>query len=84
MNVEQEIIDKAAKNLADEIDWGILADIYLSSGWTEVVVSNYTQKYRQGMADWIYENIKGHKTGYRERWLFKDAKDATFFSLRWA
>lgn len=84
MTLEEEIIERAAKDMANEIDWSILADIYLDSGWTEVVVENYHRKYKDGMADWVFANIKGHKTGYRGRWLFKDAKDATWFRIMWS
>lgn len=84
MTLEEEILEKAAKDLADEIDWTILSDMYLADGWHEVNVANYHQKYRTGMADWIFKNIKGPKTGMRGRWLFKQAKDATWFRLMWA
>ncbi len=84
MNTVEEILDRAAKEMADEIDWGILADAYLESGWTEVVVDDYHRKYRNGMADWIFANIKGRKTGYKGRWIFKEAKDATWFRIMWA
>lgn len=83
MTTVEAILDRAAKEMADEIDWGILADLYLESGWTQVVVEDYTQKYRQGMADWIFDNIKGRKTGFKGRWLFERASDATWFRIRW-
>lgn len=84
MTIEEEIIAKAAEEMATEIDWEILADIYLGDGWHEVNVQDYTEKYRAGMADWIFANIKGCKTGLRGRWLFKNGKDATWFRMMWA
>lgn len=83
-NIEQEILDKAAKEMATAIDWEVLATLYLQDGWHEVVVEDYTQKYRDGMADWVFTNIKGSKTGYQGRWIFKRAKDATWFRMMWA
>ena len=84
MSLEEEMINRAGKELADSIDWGFLADLYLDIGWEEVHVSNYTDKYRNGMAAWIFTNIKGNKTGRAGRWLFENGKDATWFRLMWA
>lgn len=78
-----KFIDNAGKALADEIDWNILANELINDGWAEVYVDNYHCKYRDGMAEWIYDNIKGNKTGFRGRWLFKSASDANWFALRW-
>lgn len=78
-----EMVASAAKELADEMDWTIVADLCLENGWTEVMVDNYHRKYNDGMAEWIFENLKGDKTGYKGRWLFKQASDATWFRLRW-
>lgn len=79
-----QAVTRAAKELADEIDWQILAETMLKAGWTEVQVDDYTQKYRDGMASWIFNNIRGNKTGMRGRWLFESPADATWFRLRWS
>lgn len=84
-NLEDEIAAKLAQQIADEIDWGILADIYKSVGWTELHFSPHVEDLLSyEISTWMKLNLKGHYTSRGTRWLFEKQKDATMFVLRWS
>jgi hypothetical protein len=84
MTTQDEIISRIAKDMADEIDWEILADIYLKNGWTEVILKDHWRYNLIEVDRWNKANCKGPATGYKNRWLFREAADATWFTLRWS
>ena len=82
----QELIDndKAAKMIQEEIDWGVLSAILISSGWTAVDAVITTRSNDPDIVDkWFAENIKGSHRSYNGHWLFENAGDAAWFILRW-
>ena len=85
MNTDQEYqdyIDEAAKEMCRQLDAHILAEQYIKSGWAEVVVDPWRHSSSSTINYWCKHNIgKFIKDG--NRWIIKDAKDATMFALRW-
>lgn len=81
---DQELIDKAAKMIQEEIDWGVLSAILISSGWTAVDAVITTRSNDPDIVDkWFAENIKGSHRSYNGHWFFENAGDAAWFILRW-
>lgn len=81
INIQDELVKTLSDEIAKEIDFGFLADIYTQSGWTEI---KFTPSGRYFEIDaWCKENTAGVH-GYGSRWLFKDEKDITMFILRWS
>jgi hypothetical protein len=98
MDLENEIAQSLADEIAKEIDKNLLDDIMIAilkdEGWIETKVNpaytdigmlsgRYEQWYSQ-TAEWIHINAQGDYKLLRGQWLFKDPRDATMFILRWA
>ena len=84
MSVEDEIMTRVAKDMANEIDWELLTSVFIKDGWTEVVLTDYWRYNLVEVDRWCKDNCKSKVTGYKGRWLFKEAADATWFMLRWS
>ncbi len=81
---DQELIDSMSKLIQEDIDWGILSAILISSGWTAVDAVLTTRSNDPGIVDkWFAENIKGSHRSYNGHWFFEKADDAAWFILRW-
>lgn len=78
-NVETEISDIMAKEMAAEVDWCIIADMLHGSGWTKVIVA-----VNIGIEEWLAENCTGQIHHRNNTFLFKNEQDAVLFKLRWA
>ena len=64
------------------IDFRVQADIYLYEGWTEVNLPRQPRDMKVDIQTWCDSNsIICYGRG--QRWMFKNQKDAVFFSLRW-
>lgn len=79
----EEYFDKASKKFAEDIDAEVLRQTFKESGWHEVVLQPMTWEHGDRIDIWVNENIKGNHWTYGLVWLFKDEKDANWFSLRW-
>lgn len=81
---DQELIDSMSKLIQEDIDWGILSTILISSGWTAVDAVITTRSNDPDIVDkWFAENIKGSHRYNNGHWLFENAGDAAWFILRW-
>lgn len=96
--LEQEMLDRTAKRMADEIDRGIIENITLEilieDGWTQTKINPPLSKY--GMmgepfedwysktAEWCHLYAQGEYKLLKGQWLFNDPRDATMFILRWS
>jgi hypothetical protein len=84
MNIEDEMIERAGKAMAREIDrevmWGMLEGI----GWTRVMIPTMGDAYRAvDIITWLEDNCKhAHERNGRD-FIFENQKDATWFILRW-
>ena len=84
MTLEEELLDKAGKQMANDIDrevlWGMLQGI----GWTRVMIP--TLGSRQQTIDiliWLEENCKDAYERNGRDFIFEDKRDANWFVLRW-
>ena len=84
MNLEDEMIERAGKAMAREIDrevmWGMLQGI----GWTRVMIP--TLGSRQQAIDipiWLEDNCKHAYERNGRDFIFENVRDANWFTLRW-
>ena len=82
MTLEEEIAKKLSNEIASEIDFEFLADLYLHDGWTEITLARKPREVVGEMISWC-DTLGMIHYGRGQRWLFKEEKDAVFFSLRW-
>jgi len=82
MNIQQEIYENAARDLAEHIDFNLIADLLVSEcGWTKMESSVPVDR---DMIDWLNANCKLHWKCRGDIVLFESAKDANWFILRWS
>jgi hypothetical protein len=84
--IEEDMLDRAARELAEDIDSNLAIDMMKDIGYTEVKLDS-AQLLRYSrlstIKPWIAENIRGHYMVYKQRWVFEDAEEATLFVLKW-
>jgi len=83
MNIEQDIINKAGKAMADEIDFSILTEMLCELGWRRVILSPMTGEQGLELDAWTANHIKGNFETLGLVWIFEDEEDANWFALRW-
>ena len=84
MTLEEEIINKAGKDMAREIDremlWGMLKDI----GWRRVMLDRFTDnKHAVDITHWLAANCKNPFERSGADFIFESEVDAVNFTLRW-
>jgi hypothetical protein len=82
-NIEQDIINRAGKAMADEIDFTILTDMLCGIGWCKVILKPMTMEDGYAIDSWTTKHIKGHFETMGLVWVFEKEQDANWFALRW-
>ena len=67
-----------------EIHFGRLVDELCALGWTKVILPLMSQERSNEINQWINAECVAQTKTMGLVWLFKDAKDAIMFTLRWA
>jgi hypothetical protein len=76
-----EQLNEAAQSLADDIDFEVMSYHLKESGWSKVVLMPMTIEKSQAIDAWIATKPKDvYHRGLV--FLFKEAKDATWFVLK--
>ena len=81
--VQDDLMDEIGRQIAKEIDDGIMSTMLVESSWTPV---NFIYQNRYHAVDvdfWLEDNCKGKWCRYNSDYLFKDKQDAEWFILRW-
>jgi hypothetical protein len=84
MNIEEEMINRAGKQMAQDIDrevlWGMLQGI----GWTRVMLPTMGNgEQAVDIIVWLENNCKKAYERNGRDFIFEDIKDANWFILRW-
>ena len=96
--LEQDVMDRMTKQMADEIDQEIIdnitLEILIEDGWIQTNLNPAFSEY--GMtkkpfedwysktAEWCHLYAQGEYKLVKGQWLFNDPRDATMFILRWS
>jgi hypothetical protein len=83
MNLEQDIIERAGRQMANEIDFTILTDMLVSIGWRKIILRPMAWETGAELDQWVDQHVKGHYETMGLVWVFEQADDANWFSLRW-
>lgn len=81
-----EAIDRAAKDMADDIDFEVLTQLLCTgkNTWTKVVLRPMSWEDGLEIDKWVDENVKGKFNNRGLVWVFEKSSDANWFSIRWA
>lgn len=82
-SIEQDIINRAGKRMAEEIDFTIFADLLCDIGWTRVKLEPMTHEQSAEIDQWVTMNIQGDFKEMGRVWVFELPKDASWFLLKW-
>lgn len=85
-DLAEEYAIEAAKMLQEEIDWKVLCDLLIETGWTKVSVNwiRINSSKAHTISQWCKKNLFGHYKGRGDTWLFEYEKDAILFTLKWS
>ena len=84
MNMEQELLDKAGKEMDREIDREILWSLFEGIGWTRFKISRLTDNnHAVDISNWLDANCRSSFERNGAEFLFEDSKDAVLFMMRW-
>ena len=93
--LEAEILDKIAREFAQEIDNDIIdtsmIDVLKSQGWTATSINPAFGKsivpeidWYTETAEWIHLNATGDYKLLKGSWMFERQEDAVMFTLTWS
>lgn len=82
-DIEPLISETLSKEIADEIDFEIMMEILIKNGWHKVVLKPMTWEDGYTIDTWVETNVKCEFHTRGLVWIFEDAKDANWFSVRW-
>lgn len=89
VDIESYMSEEAASELAKAIDEELVKTIEIEhlisvEGWTKVELSRFnSMMHAVDINNWVDDNCGPH-TRYGSTYAFKEAKDATWFILKWA
>jgi len=83
MNLQEELIEKAGKRMADEIDFEVLCSMLKELGWKKIVLRPMTWEDGYELDAWTAKHVKGNFETMGLVWIFEDQEDANWFALRW-
>ena len=85
-DIVEDMIDRAARQLAEDVDSNVALDVMKAIGYTEVILNSpnlWHYSTLSTMKSWVAENIKGHYMVHHKRWVFEHGEEATLFVLKW-
>ena len=84
MNIQNEILDIAAKEMQQEVDREVLWGMLQGMGWTRVMIPRFIDNHHAiDITLWLLDNCKGNFEREGRDFLFENEKDANWFKLRW-
>lgn len=85
MSLKDDILDDIANQMSQHVDWNIMADMKILTGWTCIKLERYvSNEHAVDISVWIEENCQGRWDYLANKFLFERSEDAVAFSLRWA
>jgi len=87
VTLEEEIANKIADQMTEDIDREMLWGILEQAGWTRTGYYAETfigQSVIDEIQEWVKNNARGNYKCYLTDFIFEDSKDATWFILRWS
>ena len=84
-NYIEEAVARAGRELAEEMDFSVLADLFKSTGWVEVDFNPHQRaESAHDIKEWIRTKCKGPCHSRGRRFLFQEESDAVNFVLKWS
>lgn len=82
-DLQEQITAELAEQLCSDIDFEILSNILIGTGWRKVVLQPMTKEESDSVDQWIDDNVNGHYNNRGLIWIFEDSGEAMMFTLKW-
>ena len=82
-DLEQEIGDLLAQEITKTIDFKVIGEMLVFTGWTQVEIDYGVDKKWVDVMNWVDEIATDEYKEHNGVWLFKNVKDALMFRLKW-
>jgi hypothetical protein len=82
-SLEDELYETLAKEIAREMDEGVMSNILVEAGWSRVEFHFKNLSHSNDVHFWLLENCKDDWQKLGSGILFKNIKEAEWFILRW-
>lgn len=83
--LEDQIMERATKEIADQIDFDVLASLLSECGWTKVELPRFSDRFHAIDIDiWTQKYITHQVKNLGSTFVFENPKDASHFILKWA
>lgn len=80
--LEDDYIEKAAQEIAEEIDFHMIADMLCEAGWIRIEFQPWVSYGQaQSIKLWIAHNCTGAVKSRGSVWLFENTEEALMFKL---
>ena len=84
MSLEQQLMEKMSKEIAQKIDFDILSDLLVYSGWVKIELDTLENNNNAiDMSEWLDINCKHKVSRLGRRFVFESSAEAEWFILRW-
>jgi hypothetical protein len=82
--LEDQIAENMVREIQEEIDWSIMTQLYVDSGYTEVIIDRpMAIDDEHNLRNWVEENRTGFVCHRNWHFIFEHSSDAVLFKLRW-
>ena len=81
--LEEEMFDEIGKQIAKEIDDGIMSTMLVETGWTPVNFHFKDNYHANDVNFWLLEHCNKKWRRLGSDYVFEDKQDAEWFILRW-
>ena len=83
-DLQEQVLEQAARRMAEEIDAEIMRGLYREMGWHEVVLDwIMTHEMSQEVDAWVAQKSRGEYWNQGLCWMFESETDAMWFKMRW-
>ncbi len=83
--LEVQYADRAAKEMAEEIDWELISDMMVALGWTKVTLPRFrVSGATLDMNNWMHNECRYHWKHRANIWVFESQEEAALFKLTWS
>ena len=82
-SLEEEMFEEISKQIAKEIDDGIMSTMLVETGWIPVQYYFKNNDEAVDINEWLNDQCENKWRRLGSDYVFEDKKDAEWFILRW-
>lgn len=84
MNLQEAYLSEASQQMSDQIDFEIISELLCDIGWIKIVLTPMTKEVGDEIDQWLVAKCRGEYRTMGLVFIFEDARDATWFTLKWS